>query len=505
MKLSKTRRPVSGMEKVGFAMEEAWGYSQDLCPAFRINGPIDIDLLKQSYLETLDLFPRLKKIVEVEGNRRKKRLYWRKVDGDFSETFETHQLSVEDDSPEAGEEAFTKVQEELLNVPGSDMTKVIGVRIHLYSANPDLHYAVIRFSHILCDGRGILTFASFWFERYDRFNQDRESPLESESLPAPVEEKESTILTIIRKMGLKGLLLSIWMIFRSFWYSLRMPITYLTEYKHGLKGKFRILDTLYPQEKVKTLRARAKAMGLTINDFALMASYHAVLRFCRESGIEAKRLIINSPRDVREADSTTTKIYVVPRMIDLIPLKIKDDRHLAAAIKEELRRITVSRIDCLGFIGLSILGKLSYDRLVRMMKKSNKRGKTMMATLIISNLGEVSNLGFFERLGEASVTHFYHGARAQYPPGYATPLYSFKGRMVLGMGYYEPAMTKEKCRTFGKIFFEELDRLSRVDFADLQCGKAARDQGSGVRDQPPAGSTPYEIQPTSTRVEQKTR
>ncbi len=464
MNLSETRCPVGGTEKVGFAMEESWGYSQDVCPAFRIHGPIDIDLLKQSYLETLDQFPRLKKIVEVEGVGRKRKLYWRKVGGDFSETFEIHQLSVEDDSPEAGEEAFAKVQEELLNMPGSDMTKVIGVRIHFYSANPDLHYVVIRFSHILCDGRGILTFISFWFERYDRLTQDRDSPIETSSLPAPLEEKESTILTIIKEMGLKGLLLSIWIILRSYWQSLRMPIAYLTEYTHGLKGKFRLLDTLYPPEKVKTLRARAKAMGLTINDYALMAGYHAVLRFCRERGIEGKRLIINSPMDIREADNNTTKIYVVPRMIILVPSKIKDDRHLAAAIKEELKRITLSRIDYLVLMGLIILGKYSYDRLVRMMKNSNKQGKTVMATLIISNVGEVSSHGFFDRLGEASITYFYHGARAQYPPGYATPFYSFKGRMILGMGYYDPAMTKENCRTFGKIFFEELDRLSMVDF-----------------------------------------
>jgi len=463
MELSEKRQPVVGMEKVGFALEEAWGYSQDVCPAFRIEGPIDIDLLRQSYIETLDQFPRLKKIVEFDRSGRKTELYWRQIDGDLSGTFEIHPLRVDDDSAEADDEAFQKVQEDLLNEPGSDMTKVIGLRIHLYQAHPNLHYLVIRFNHILSDGRGILTLASFWFDRYDRLSQDRDSPLDPRSLPTPAEKQELTTLNILRKMGLKGLLLTAWMLLRSYWHSIRMPITYLTEYKYGLKGKFKILDTLYPPEKVKTLRARAKAMGLTINVLALMASYHAVLRFCRESGIEAKRLIINSPRDVREADSNTTKIYVVPRMIELIPSRIKDDCHLFSTIKEELRRIALSRIDYLGIIGMSILGKLSYDSLVRMMKKRSKQGKTMMATLIISNVGEISNNGHFHRLGEADITHVYHGGRAQYPPGYATPLYSFKGRMVLGMAYYEPAMTKEKCRTFGMIFFEELERLSTID------------------------------------------
>ena len=35
--------------------------------------------------------------------------------------------------------------------------------------------------------------------------------------------------------------------------------------------------------------------------------------------------------------------------------------------------------------------------------------------------------------------------------------------MALGMAYYDPALTEEQCRFFGRTFFEELERISKLD------------------------------------------
>ena len=62
----------------------------------------------------------------------------------------------------------------------------------------------------------------------------------------------------------------------------------------------------------------------------------------------------------------------------------------------------------------------------------------------------------------STLTHS-NGARSYGPPGYINPLYSFKGTMIFGMGYFEPIMTEEKCKMLGKFFFEELDRVAKLD------------------------------------------
>ena len=134
----------------------------------------------------------------------------------------------------------------------------------------------------------------------------------------------------------------------------RMPVAHLTEFKYGLEGRFRTWDAHLASEKVAELRSRAKAKGMTINEFALAAGYHTVLRFCSEQGIEVRRMTINSPKDIREEDSTDVVNLAVPRTISLVPAEIRDDRHLLETIRAEIDRIMKSKIYLLGSLGVHI-------------------------------------------------------------------------------------------------------------------------------------------------------
>jgi len=240
-------------------------------------------------------------------------------------------------------------------------------------------------------------------------------------------------------------------------------VVHLNEFKYGLAGRFRTWDAHLAPEKLRDLLSRAKEKGLTLNDFALAAGYHTVLRYCAQEGIEVKRMTINSPKDIREQDSQEVFNLAVPRTISLIPTKIRDDRHLMETIQGELRRIMESKIYFLGALGISLLAKVPFDRVVRLIRGQMERGKNPAATILISNVGEVTRFGAFKTLGEAEIADLHHGARGQYPPGHITPLYSFKGTMTLGFGYYDPAMTEEKCARLGAIFFEEIERVSKLD------------------------------------------
>ena len=462
MKLSETKTPVGIMDRAGFALQEARGYAMEAFPAVRLEGPVDADLFRQAYLETLDTFPRMKQIVEVEGKGRKKKHYWREVKSDLSHTFTTHNLEAADDSLEAADAAFVPIQQEMLNAPGIDMTREIGIKIYFYSTSSLRHYALIRFNHILSDGRGMIIFINFWILRYEELLRDPNTPLMAEPFRMP-EEKEVRIRTLLKWVGWKTIFRFVREMFRSLRLERRMPVAHLNEFKYGLEGRFRTWDSHLAQEKLIKLLSRAKAMGLTLNDLALAAGYHTVLRYCAQEGIEVKRMTINSPKDIREEDSKEVFNLAVPRAVSLIPAEIRDDRHLMETIRGELRRIMESKIYFLGALGISLLEKVPFDRVVRIIRGQMERGKNPAATILISNVGEVTSFGSFDKLGDAEIADLYHGARGQYPPGHITPLFSFKGTMTLGFGYYEPAMTEEKCARLGAIFFEELDRISRLD------------------------------------------
>ncbi|MFC1888791.1 hypothetical protein ACFL4G_03435 [Thermodesulfobacteriota bacterium] len=465
MELSDVRTPLGTMDRAGLALQEARGYAMEAFPAVRLEGPLDADLFKQAYLESLDIFPRMKQIVEFEGEGRQKRFYWREVRSDLSHTFILQDLDVADDSLESADTAFVPIQQEMLNAPGIDMTRGIGIRIYLYRTGPTRHYALIRFNHILSDGRGMMIFANFWILRYEELLKDPDSPVRAEPFRMP-EEQEVRIWTMLKWVGWKSIVRFIRGMLRSLRLGRKMPVAHLADFKYGLKGRFRTWDSHLAPEKLLELRSRAKAMGMTMNDLALAAGYHTVLRFCSREGIEVKRMKINSPKDIREEDSTQVFNLAVPRVISLIPAEIRDDHHLIETIREELRRIMDSKIYFLGALGVNLLGKLSFDRLVRIIRRQMERGHNPAATILISNVGEITSFGSFNALGEAVTAHLYHGARGQYPPGYITPLFSFKGTMTLGFGYYEPAMTEEKCARLGSIFFEELERISKLDLGD---------------------------------------
>lgn len=462
MELSERKEPLGGMDRAGFALQEARGYAMEAFPAVRIEGPVDADLFKQAYLETLDTFPRMKQIVEVQGTGRRKKHYWREVVSDLGHTFESHSLEAADDSLEAADAAFDTVQQEMLNAPGIDMTQEIGIRIYLYSTSDIRHYNLIRFNHILSDGRGMIIFVNFWILRYEQLLRDPKAPLMAEPFRMP-EEKEVRIGTLLKWVGWRTIFRFVREMFRSLRLGRKMPVAHLADFKYGLAGRFRTWDAHLAPERLLELRTRAKAMGLTLNDLALAAGYHTVLRYCTQEGIEVKRMTINSPKDIREEESMEVFNLAVPRPISLIPAEIRDDRHLMETIQGELRRIMDSKIYFLGSLGISLLAKLPFDLVVRIIRGQMERGKNPAATILISNVGEVTSFGSFEKLGEADIAQLYHGARGQYPPGYITPLFSFKGTMTLGFGYYEPAMTEEKCARLGTLFFEELDRISKLD------------------------------------------
>ncbi|MFC1888790.1 hypothetical protein ACFL4G_03430 [Thermodesulfobacteriota bacterium] len=463
MELSERKEPLGVMDRAGFALQEARGYALEAFPAVRMEGPVNADLMKQAFMETLELFPRLRHVVEVDRSGRRAKLYWREALGDLGHAFELHDLEIVEDTLEAADAAFNRVQHDLINSAGNDMTRDIGIKIYLYRANPKRHYALMRFNHIMTDGRGMILAMAFWGLRYLNLLEEPDAPPQDSPFTMPEDEQSVTIRSLLKDIGFRGMFRFVKEAIRNIWLALRMPAAHLTDYVYGLEGKFNTYDSYLAPEKAAAIRRRAKAMGMTINDLALAAGYHAVLRFCNDEGIEVKRIALNSPKDIRTKGSSSLDNLVVARQISLVPGRIRDDRHLIATIREELERLTDSKVYYLGRIGIFLLGMLPHDGAVRMLRRSMARGNNPTASLLISNVGEVMNYLSYQGVGDTRAEHVYHGIRGQYPPGYMTPLLSFKGTMILGMGYYEPAMTEEKCRRFGQYFFEEMERISRLD------------------------------------------
>lgn len=463
MELSERKEPLGVTDRAAFALQEARGYALEAFPAVRMEGPVDADLMKQAFMETLELFPRLRHVAEVDRSGRRAKLYWREATGDLGHAFEVHDLEVAEDTLDAADAAFHKVQHELINAPGNDMTRDIGIRIYLYRANRSRHYALMRFNHIMTDGRGMILAMAFWGLRYLNLLEEPDAPPQGNPFADAEDEKPVTIRSLLADIGFRGIFQFVKEAIRNIWVGLRMPPAHLTEYRYGLEGKFNTYDSFLAPERAAEIRRRAKAMGVTINDLALAAGYHAVLRFCAHEGIEVKRVSLNSPRDIRTKGSSSLVNLVVARQISLIPARIRDDRHLLATIRDELARLTDSKVYYLGRIGMILLGMLPLEGAVRMLRKSMAKGNNPTASLLISNVGEVMNYLSYQGVGEMRAERVYHGIRGQYPPGYMTPLLSFKGTMILGMGYYEPAMTEDKCRRFGQYFFEEMERLSRLE------------------------------------------
>ena len=453
--------PLGHMTKLGLALQEARGYAMEAFPGIRLDGPLDIDILKRSFLETLSLFPGLRRIMTVPGNGREKRLGWIYTDDRTDAAFEVQDLITTDDTPDSADLAFLQIQQKKLNAPPFDLTKEFGIRAYLFKAGHRRHYVLLRFSHILSDGRGMLIFSGFWARRYNELLLNAEAPLREEPFPAPRNEG-IPIFRFLTGLGWRGLARLAMAALRRLKLALRFPPFHIAAYIPDLAGRFRTWEIHLPADRVKVLKARAKAMRHTLNVLALAAGYHTVLRYCTEEGIAAKRVTVNSPHDMRDLDSTAVANLVVARSISLIPERIRDDRHLLETIKRELRDVMVSRLYLLESIGLRLLSTLPYGALVRFMRRAARKGRNPAATLLVSYLGEITRFGPFERFGEAALSRIYHGVRGQYPPGYITPLFSFKGDMILGIGYYEPALTEEKCRRIGRIFFEELERISMV-------------------------------------------
>lgn len=463
MKLSDTRKPLSPMDRAGFVLQEARGYAMEAFPGYRAEGPFDLDLYRRAFFETFERFPRLRQILEIAGRDRKKRLYWREAKGDLGHIFEIHDLALEEDSLEAAEKAFNQIQQEMLNAPGIDLMQDVGMKVYVYRAGPERHFVIVRFNHILSDGRGMILFQGLWGSRYHELLKDKGAPVQTEPFKMPEEEGETSLWTLFKKLGVMNFLRIVGQGLRNFRVGSRFPVAHLTKFRYGLEGRFRTLDCSLSADRAKAIRAGAKAMGITVNDLSLAGGYHAILRFCRQEGDEAKRVTINSPMDIRMVDSTVMDNVVIPRTISLIPERIRDDRHLIATIQEELGRVTDSKVYILGWIGLRLLGRIPFDGAVRLLRRSMERGRNLSASLLLSNVGEIMKWVPPNVLGEAEPAYLYHGVRGQYPPGYITPLFSLNGTMILGIGYFEPAMTEDKAARFGEIFFEELERISKLE------------------------------------------
>lgn len=471
MSKEKDMRPLSGEEKLGFAYQEARGYSMEVYPAGRFDGPMDAAKLQQAFSDTLETFPHLRRVLAVKGTGRRKRLFWSRAGEDaLKNTFELRELEADDDDLD---EAFQRVQWEIMNSPGIDLSREVGMRCYIFRAGPERHYVLFRFNHILADGRGIIIFLALWRERYADHLAGKADPLE----PFPEPEKMTlSIWKILRSSGFKGL----WRMFKVLFGSIResrgRPAIHLARYDPLLAGEFRTCEVCMPADRASKMRQKAKEAGLTINDISLGAAYHAILRWCMRFGIEAGRITINSPQDLREVGSTEVANLVVPRTISLDPDRIQSDQELFGTIRSQLHQWSESRLYMLAALGLTIFGRLPYDLIVRAIRRTQERGANFSATLLLTNVGEVMRYGDFTQWGQLRMNRLYHGARGQYPPGYIIPIFSLGGILTFAMGYYHPAMDEEKCIYLGRLFMEEIERLAGLQYSPSL--PASRAEGS---------------------------
>jgi len=447
-------RPLSTEEKLGFAYQEARGYPMEVYPACRLDGPMDQAKFRQAFIETLEIFPHLQRLLVVEGKGRRKRLFWRRAGEEALENvFEVRDLET---GEEDTDEIFQRIQWKIMNSPGIDLTHEVGLRCYLYRAGPDLHYCLFRFNHILADGRGIIIYLALWRERYGDLLAGTAGP--TEPFPEPPVESSS-----IRKMLCSGGLSGLWRMLRAMVHAIRerkgRPPIHLASYEPDMAGEFRTCEVCLPAGRMREIRRRAKEAGLTINDISLAAAYHAILRWCKRFRVSAGRITINSPQDLREVGSTEVTNLVIPRTVSLVPERIRSDDELFDSIKTQLRQWTESRFYMIAAMGLTIFGRLPYDFIVRAIRRTQERGANFSATLLLSNVGEITKYGDFTIWGNLRFKRLFHGARGQYPPGYIVPVFSFSGVFTFAMGYYYPAMTEGKCISLGQMFMEEMERL----------------------------------------------
>ena len=454
MSREQIMRPLNGEEKLAFAYQEARGYPMEVYPAGRFDGPIDTAKLQQAFSDTLETFPHLRRLLIVKGTGRRKRLFWSRAGEDaLKNIFEVRDLEADDDD---FDKAFQSVQWKIMNSPGIDLTREVGMRCQIFRAGPERHYIIFRFNHILADGRGIIIFLALWRERYADLLAGKAGPIEP--FPEP-ETGTISIWKMLRSGGFSGL----WRLLRTLFASIRerrgKPAIHLARYDPGLAGEFRTCEVRMPADRLTKIRRKAKEAGLTINDISLAAAYHAILRWCRLFGMAAGRITINSPQDLRDVGSTEVANYVVPRTISLDPDRIQNDGELFGSIRSQLRQWSESRYYMLAALGMTIFSRLPYDFIVRAIRRTQERGANFSATLLLTNLGEITKYGDFTQWGNLRMNRLFHGARGQYPPGYIIPLFSLGGILTFAMGYYHPAMTEEKCIALGRLFMEEIERL----------------------------------------------
>ena len=462
MKRDVHQRPLRGEEKLGFAYQEARGYPMEVYPAGRVDGAMDLAKFRQAVRDALETLPHLRRLLVVEEKGRRKRLFWSTAPDEALDALcEVEDLEIDEGADP--DEAFQQVQWKLMNSPGLDLTRELGLKCYIFRAGPELHYVLFRFNHILADGRGILIFIALWRQRYIDLLAETAEPI------APFPEPDAgrvSVWKIIRSVGFLGFVRIVWgMLFSGRGRRGRPPM-HLAHYDPDAVGEFRTSEVVMPADRLKAVKRRARTTGLTINEVSLAAAYHAILRWSRHFGVESGRITLNSPQDLRDVGSTEVANLVIPRTISLDPDRISNDEGLIETIRSQLRDWSERRAYLPVALGIALLGRCSYDFIVRLIRRTQRRGLNLSATVLLTNLGEVTHYGDLTSWGGLRLTRVFHGARGQWPPGYIVPVFSFNGVFTFAMGYFSPAMTEEKCLVLGRLFMEEIERLVGLENID---------------------------------------
>ena len=441
-------RPVDPLENLWIAFERVVPLPNEVYPYLRLEGGINEKLLKESYLKTLDAFPYLKGKVVFDN---KKRIYW-SVDSKVPEgCFKLIKI-------EEGEEEFKQIYQEIINHPRFDLSRQPGVKLYLVKGSDKTDFIVFRYSHVLMDWGGGISFLEELCQCYNSLIQGEE-PVFSLAEEHPYDD---FLTQKAKEVNFRHFLKFLALAFDRFNPSSLKKVAYLAKYGDQQRvGEYHFCDWELGENEFDILKKKAKARGMTVNDLVLAATYRMVEDWCLTRKIPYGCLNLGSGMDYRQfTNKSTLKNFSIPRIIKLFPKKIGDDEELIHTLQSKYREITVNYYHYFICFIIRAFHCLPYSLLEKGMRRRFNKGKFPVPSIAVANLGNLGRIDKLQNFGPARVAFFYPGARGMFLPGYLLSVFSFKSKFYISFFYNNALLTRQDAESLGSKLLAEMKRIA---------------------------------------------